>query len=534
MLSTPTGARCCRASLHAGLSAIPSIMAAGTGVHGFGFMAYLWRTILLCAGVAACGGAWLRAACPERDHLFGEGVRYDLSAPGDEDLPFPHVVVAADFDGDGILDLASLNRGTGTVAIFTGRGDGSFATPPVLLALTDAPGSVYEGMCAADLNGNGRPDLAAVDWMRAELTLLLSDGAGGFAAPVRHVIAAADAAATPHAVVAADVDNDGDLDLVVTCDLAAAVAIFKNDGAGNFTQWRNFPTAGVRPQTTAVADFDGDGFVDYVVANSGWVSPGQPNVGSITVFRNRGDGAAEYRATIAVSDRAAPLSAVPADLDLDGHTDVVVGSWTDNQLMILWGDGEGSFAGPDVHFTPAGSTAVEPAVADVDADGLPDIVVALYESPHVMIFWGTGERGFAAGPVLKADAKPRYVTAADFDQDGDMDIASVQWGGGTLRVYENMCVGPQPFVRGDANADGAANVADAIFILAHLFAGQAAPSCAQAADVNDDGGVNVADAVYLLAYLFAGGHAPPAPFGACGSAAPTGGGVGCASFAPCD
>jgi hypothetical protein len=86
---------------------------------------------------------------------------------------------------------------------------------------------------------------------------------------------------------------------------------------------------------------------------------------------------------------------------------------------------------------------------------------------------------------------------------------------------DNVCLRGVPrsadarFQRGDANGDGAWDIADPIALLAHLFAGGALP-CLDAADANDSGELNIADGIYLLSYVFAGGRAPPAPFPLCG------------------
>lgn len=74
----------------------------------------------------------------------------------------------------------------------------------------------------------------------------------------------------------------------------------------------------------------------------------------------------------------------------------------------------------------------------------------------------------------------------------------------------------EPFIRGDANADGGLDVADAIRTLGYLFGGQSVTDCLRAFDANDDGDVNVADAIRVLGYLFSGGADLPAPFPACG------------------
>ncbi|MEM7263092.1 MAG: dockerin type I repeat-containing protein [Planctomycetota bacterium] len=90
------------------------------------------------------------------------------------------------------------------------------------------------------------------------------------------------------------------------------------------------------------------------------------------------------------------------------------------------------------------------------------------------------------------------------------------------------------FVRGDANSDGAFDVADAIFTLATLFQpGSPTPACDDSADANDDGGVDISDAVYALASLFqAGAPSPTAPFPECGPD-PTDDSLGCNAFSPC-
>jgi hypothetical protein len=92
--------------------------------------------------------------------------------------------------------------------------------------------------------------------------------------------------------------------------------------------------------------------------------------------------------------------------------------------------------------------------------------------------------------------------------------------------------GPRPswsFVRGDANADGAVNIADPIFILGYLFLGGEAPECEDAADSDDGGTLEITDAVRILNHLFLGTAAIPAPYPAEGDD-PTGDSLGCLGF----
>ena len=88
------------------------------------------------------------------------------------------------------------------------------------------------------------------------------------------------------------------------------------------------------------------------------------------------------------------------------------------------------------------------------------------------------------------------------------------------------------FLRGDCNADGNVDLADAACVLNWLFAGGAAPFCVKAADANDTGTINLTDSVYLLNFLFSGGPAPAAPFAECG-ADPTPDELRCDRFGLC-
>ncbi len=93
---------------------------------------------------------------------------------------------------------------------------------------------------------------------------------------------------------------------------------------------------------------------------------------------------------------------------------------------------------------------------------------------------------------------------------------------------------PAHFVRGDTNADGACNIADAIFLLGHLFAQAPAPSCSDAGDANDDGKLDIADAIKVLAHLFAQAGPLPEPFESCGVDPAPEDSLDCRSFPPCE
>lgn len=422
--------------------------------------------------------------------------------------PLPHVLLAEDFDGDGHLDLAALNRGTASVGIHRGRGDGSF-DEPADYSLGERPGAAHEGLCAGDFDGDGRLDLAAVDWNLSELAVLGNDGRGRFPEVVLYPVFRL---ANPHGVEAVDIDGDGDTDLVTANDLGRRISIFENDGSGSFELRASF-VSGTRPQFTAAGDFDGDGDPDIAVANAGSFDLGVFQ--DVTVFENTGEGdLLREKGRLSVPRTSAPISVIAEDLDLDGNLDLVVGSWTDDSLCFFWGDGSGGFSPAMVLETPG--TAVQPVAADLDGDGLLDLAISTYEAPFLYVLRNEGERNFREGPSLRTGAKPRYPAAGDFDGDGDLDLASVQWGAGEVAIFENGGCGEILFRRGDSNDDGELNITDAIHLLSFLFIGGDAPPCRKASDANDDGALNLTDGVYSLTFAFLGGPPPPSPFEACG------------------
>lgn len=491
--------------------------------------------LLLCAFFLA-GHGW--AACAYSGSEFVKTQEYSLVDVNQEGMAVPHVLLPRDYNGDGLIDLAALSRSYVEATILFGNGDGTFQMPPARYPLrtgSAARNAFHEGMCDGDLDGDGDYDIAAVDWGRHELCILFNNGEGVFSEPEVYFIFNG---ANPHGVIAKDVDFDGDLDLVTTDDLGDRFSLYSNDGTGTFTNEWHVLSRGSRPQNVAVGDFDGDGDMDYVAPNSGWEHGGVESM--VAFFRNDSDSGPlgpptfeGYLANVAVNSCA--LAAIANDVDEDGKLDVVVSAWLQGVLSVFWGDGEGGFSPAERYATEG--TAVQHDFADFNQDGFKDIAVCLFEAPKVQVFWGQGDRNFEYGPLLQVhpstSAKPRFPALADFDRDGDIDIASVQYGMSTVVIFENQCSLGQTFMRGDPNADGDADLSDAVTILIYLFGPDNPITCFDSADVNDDGGVDLADAIALLAYMFSNGDTPPLPFEACGTDESEDD-LDCESFEPCD
>jgi len=170
----------------------------------------------------------------------------------------PEGIAAGDFNGDGILDLAIANSRDFTITILLGNGDGTFASAP---GSPVAAGKLPDYVVAADFNGDGKLDLATSNSNSGTVSILLGNGDGTFSqangSPVQ-------AGSIPEAILAGDFNGDGKLDLAVL-DGANSVKILLGNGDGTFAPFTT--TAVSNPDYMTVGDFNGDGRLDLIVVD---------------------------------------------------------------------------------------------------------------------------------------------------------------------------------------------------------------------------------------------------------------------------
>ena len=223
----------------------------------------------------------------------------------------PSTTAAADFDGDGNLDLAVATATD--VALLIGNGDGTFADP-VDLGDDTGPRLIE----AVDLDADGDTDLVGLAANRPGSTVfvLLNNGDGSFPKPVDVNLSAGD---TPVGLVAADLDNDADLDLAVAHSASRNVLVLLNRGNGTFFAARTYDVD-LNAQAVVSADFNGDGANDLALADA-------EAAGHLAVVLN--DGTGRFDAAPQFPPTAADLTTVGTefltteDIDGDGHADLV-------------------------------------------------------------------------------------------------------------------------------------------------------------------------------------------------------------------
>jgi hypothetical protein len=332
----------------------------------------------------------------------------------------PQEVLTADFNGDGILDLAvsrdyslddagNFGEGQPQLQIFLGKGDGTFATGLPSVITNDPNIAGPDGIATGDFNGDGIPDIAFGFQFGGNITILLGKGDGTFTNgpfisipggfPVLNNLVIDDFngdgvqdiaftdlggsdfgvalgngdgsfqapqtthSVAPNRIATADVNHDGKPDLVLLHPFSNSVAIALGNGDGTFQTEVSYGVTGQTPWGLATGDLNHDGFIDIVTADQG--------DGTVAVVLNNGDGT--YGTAVTYSVGAFPQYVTIGDINHDGIPDLIAANNSDNSLTILYGQGDGTFKQGVTLKT--GLAPITPLVADLNNDGIPDLIV---------------------------------------------------------------------------------------------------------------------------------------------------------------
>lgn len=322
-------------------------------------------------------------------------------------LPGPvSALVAGDFNGDGLPDLASNDYEHGT-AVRLGLGNGALGP-----AIGGSGPLSQASLVAADFDGDGTLDLAASDWS-GTLAVQLGVGDGTF---LDATVIEIDS--SPRVMQAGDFNGDGLADLVTTFGIGDSdtVEVLLADGGGAFAPPISTPV-GRAPHAVRVADFNADGVPDVAVALS--------DGGAVDILLGVGDGTFAPRVSYPVALYLDDLAVL--DIDGDGDFDLVTADA--GAIRILSGVGDGTFTGPRDPVYP-GVTAL--ATADFDGDGTSDVVGGTGSS--VLLARGNGSGALTEPLAYASAAAPSHLAPADFDGDGHVDLAVGGATDGTISI----------------------------------------------------------------------------------------------------
>ena len=307
---------------------------------------------------------------------------------------------------------------------------------------TDADGaaSVY----AADLDADGDVDVLSASWYDDKIAWYENEGGGTFSTS-RTIAATAD---NVYSVHAADLDGDGDADVLSASYSDDRIAWYENEGGGAFSAPRTITTDADGAFSVHAADLDGDGDADVLSASI--------EDDRIAWYENEGGGVFSAARTVAAD---AETSVHAADLDGDGDADVLSASFRNNRIAWYenWGGGALS-AGRTITADAVGAMSVH--AADLDGDGDADVLSASHEDNRIAWYENEGGGAFSRPRTIAADADgARFVHAADLDGDGDADVLSASEIDDRIVWYENEGGGAFLAARTlAADADGAHSV----------------------------------------------------------------------------
>jgi glucose/arabinose dehydrogenase len=335
-----------------------------------------------------------------------------------------HGVTSADVNGDGKLDLLVANSGSNTVSVLFGNGDGTFQA-----AVNYATGKSPKSVKAGDVNGDGLLDLVTANQDSSNLSVLLNLGNGTFAAPVSYA-----APAGAHDVALADLNGDGSLDIATVGWGAKVVRVLLNQGDGTFAAGKNY-AVGSGPHSVVAVDMNGDGSPDLAIADHA--------SNNVAVLMNAGDGT--FKRVTYYNVGRLPHSIRAGDLNGDGNIDLVTANEGSNNVSILYGTGTGKFAKAVNYATGQMPKGIE--LGDINGDGRLDIITSNVAGNYptgtnpagktISVLLGTTTGKFTQPLSFNTGDTPFSLAVADFDGDGDLDIATANWLGNNVTVILN-------------------------------------------------------------------------------------------------
>jgi hypothetical protein len=340
-----------------------------------------------------------------------------LKAPVDTVVGnFSLSIVSGDFNGDGKLDTATANYLGNNVSVLLGDGKGNFAAP-VPYAVGIQPRQIISGQ----FNGDAFLDLATVNRGDGTITVLLNNGTGVFT-PTSYTGGGT-------SLTAGDFNGDGRIDFVTTNESTNIMSVILANAGGGYNTPALTEFAGATQKYVTCGLLNADGFLDLVIANSA--------TSNISILS--GDGAGHFSApvNIAVQASSAPYNVSIGDFDGDTKVDLIVNQSQNNKMAFLKGDGAGNFVLTTSFTLGSQDATIYSDLRDVNADGKLDILVVCFNSHLLRVLYGDGAGGIASQNEVVIGKSSRWLSTGDFNGDGKIDIATVSDVNGSVSLSLN-------------------------------------------------------------------------------------------------
>jgi hypothetical protein len=328
---------------------------------------------------------------------------------------FPIFVTAGDFNNDHTLDMAAANFRTSDVAVFLGYGNGSFAEA---VLYSTGTGSDPTAIAIADFNNDTYLDLAIANSETSNVGILFGNGDGTFRTPI--IPYSTGFQSHPDSIIAGDLNNDHLIDIIVADSTSDYIAILYGYGNGTFEEAIMYTDLSFsNPSGLALGDVDYDNKLDIIVTNFG-----TNNVGILVQKKN---GSFVLGRLYQLVSGSGPKGVVIADINNNTRWDIVVAESGIGYVALLVRYVEAEFQNQTTYSTGSGEHPHSLTIADFNNDNQSDIAVANSGTDNVGVLLGYGNGSFTSQVTyyIELHSEPQYVTVGDFNQDNQVDIATV-------------------------------------------------------------------------------------------------------------
>ncbi|CAF4606681.1 unnamed protein product [Rotaria socialis] len=329
----------------------------------------------------------------------------------------PESLVAHDFNNDGRLDIIVVNAGTDDLVILLGCGNGSFTTTK---RLSTGENSNPIAIILADINKDGRTDIVVVNHAHDTIGVLFGYGNLTFSTLYSY---STGIDSGPKSIAAGDFNSDGRIDIVVGNYGTSSISIFLGNEKESFITQMNYSTGYQSwPACITVGDFNGDNQLDFAVSNH--------NLNDVGIFLGYGNGSFAPITTYSTGHGSSPRFLDTGDFNNDGKLDIAVANYGTNNIVVLFGYGDGTFLLGIAYRTGIGSSPCGLAIGDFNKDSILDIAVANYKSNDISIFLANGTDLYAGvtSHSMGDGAHPISIAIDDLNNDGLADIAVANYG----------------------------------------------------------------------------------------------------------
>ncbi|CAF1190267.1 unnamed protein product [Rotaria sp. Silwood1] len=348
---------------------------------------------------------------------MGEAISFTGSAP------CPQSIAVGDLNNDSQLDVIVGNYGMDNIKIFFGDANGTFLTQTIFsTGFLSLPTSVV----VKDLNNNNQLDIVIANSGNDNIGILFGHGNGSFDGPITYYT---DIGSNPQSVDIGDFNGDDQLDIVVANYGSKSVNILLKYDPRAFQSMIWYSTGtNSNPNSAAIGDLNNDGRLDIVVANRG--------SGNIGIFFGYDNGTFSRQITFSIGSSSRPYSVAINDFNNDSRLDIAVANFRSDEIVILLGDGDGTFTNQMRYSTGEDSGSIFIVVGDFNNDKRLDLAVANHASANVGILLGYGNGSFRNQMSYSTGSNsfPLSVTVGDFNHDNWLDFAVVNYATSNLGI----------------------------------------------------------------------------------------------------